>query len=169
MPRPSAAFGISGDVIEDEGKREMMIREVEMIEREFFTVGWTGGGKQINRMFEANGWPIKFGPFGRECETLEQRRACRNILEENRDFLQDIFDTRGISVRLEIPFDDESSVLCPANVDLKLCQVYLGYDKLFRFTLEERVAKKEAMFREVARAFNLGQGDPLNKIKVIGL
>lgn len=168
MLRLNAGVGISGDVLDSAKRLEQAIEKMEKIAMEAYTVAWVGGGIQLNREFELRGWPIKYGPFGRECETIEQKLTCKRILEKNRDSLQDVFDIRGIPIRVETPINDEANVVCPVNVDLKLCQVYIGYDKLFRFTLVERVETKVAMFKEVAKAFNLGKGDPCDKIKVLG-
>jgi hypothetical protein len=120
-------------------------------------------------MYEERGWPRKkHGPLGRECETLEQKQACRDVAEEVQRDLQDFFAEKGIIAEVIIPFDDAGSVLCPINVDVKMIAAYNGFSVLYRLTLKERVKEKRKNMYGAIRKLRLGKGDPRKKLKIIG-
>lgn len=74
-----ALIKISGDLI---SKKEV-IDKIREISQEYFTVITIGGGTQISEAFQRKGFPIKFGPLGREAGSLEEKQLARDVLEKN--------------------------------------------------------------------------------------
>jgi acetylglutamate kinase len=152
MARKTAFIKISGDLI---SKKEV-INEIRGISKEYFTVIAVGGGTRISEVFQKKGFPIKFGPLGRETGSLEEKQLARDILEKNQMEIQDFLAKEDIAATVIIPFVDVASVLCPVNGDLCVLAAYLGFDTLHVFTLKERAEQKRKEFEKYP------------KIKVVG-
>jgi hypothetical protein len=152
MSRKTALIKISGDLL---SKKEV-IDKIREISKEYFTVIAVGGGTQISEAFRQKGFPIKFGPLGRETGSLEEKQLTRDILEKNQMEIQDFLAKEGITATVIIPFMDVASVLCPINGDIFVLTAYLGFDKLYMFTLKEREEQKRKDFEKYP------------KIKVVG-
>lgn len=152
MTRKTALIKISGDLL----FKVEVIEKIREISREFFTVIIVGGGTQISEAFQQKGFPIKFGPLGRETNSLEERQLARDILEKNQMEIQDFLAEEEIVATVIIPFIDVASVLCPINGDIFVLMAYLGFDNLFIFTLKERREQKQKEFEKYP------------KIKIIG-
>lgn len=138
MTRKTALIKISGDLL---NKKEV-IDKIREISGEYFTVIIIGGGTQISEAFQQKGLPIKFGPLGRESDSLEEKQLARDVLEKNQMEVQDFLAKEGITATVIIPFMDVASVLCPINGDIFVLTAYLGFDNLYVFTLQEREEKK---------------------------
>ena len=152
MVRKTALIKISGDLL---SKKEV-IDKIREISKEYFTVTTVGGGTQISEAFQKKGFPIKFGPLGRETGSLEEKQLTRDILEKNQMEIQDFLAKEGVTATVIIPFMDVASVLCPINGDIFVLTAYLGFDKLYMFTLKERKEQKRKDFEKYP------------KIKVVG-
>lgn len=152
MARKTALIKISGDLI----SRKEVIDKIREISKEYFTVITVGGGSQISEAFQNKGFPIKFGPLGRETGSLEEKQLARDVLEKNQMEIQDFLAEEGITATAIIPFIDMASVLCPINGDIFVLAAYLGFDELYIFTLEEREEQKRKDFEKY------------QKIKVVG-
>ena len=136
---------------------------------------FAGGGEQINTAFREKGWPIRFGPFGRICETFEQRQAARDVLERNAADLEDFLDARRIPARVVLPVlnSEMGDVLTHVNTDFALLAAWNGYDRLLSYTLEKRVKRKEKIYRNVWDLFKEMSDLPIDpdapyKIEVVG-
>ncbi len=156
--RPTAFVKMSGDFAES---RADVIAWIKKLSEVYYVVVCIGGGKQINAEFERRGWPIKFGPLGRETETFEQRQAARDALELNEARVQDLFDQQGIVVHVITPVLIVGNVLCHVNGDTMVETVYLGYDRSFVLTLDERVADKRKRFSD-------RKGVAYPKVEIVG-
>ncbi len=152
MARKTALIKISGDLI---SKKEV-IRKIREVSKKYFTVITTGGGTQISEAFQQKGFPINFGPLGRETGSIEEKQLARDILEKNQMEIQDFLSEEGIAATVIVPFMDIASVLCPINGDIFVLTAYLGFDNLYIFTLKEREKKKRKEFEKYP------------KVKVVG-
>lgn len=152
MARKTALIKISGDLL---SKKEV-IDKVREISQEFFTVVTVGGGTQISEAFQQKKFPIKFGPLGRETDSLEEKQLARDILEKNQMEIQDFLAGEGIAATVIIPFVDVASVLCPVNGDIFVMAAYLGFDNLYIFTLKDREKKKRSEFEKYPKVEVVG-------------
>jgi acetylglutamate kinase len=144
MARKTALIKISGDLL---SKKEVT-EKIREISQEYFTVVTVGGGTQISEAFQQKGFPIKFGPLGRETGSLEEKQLARDVLEKNQMEIQDFLAAEGIVATVIVPFTDVASVLCPINGDVFVLAAYLGFDELHVFTLKERTEKKRKEFEK---------------------
>ncbi len=164
MIKQNALIKISGSLL----KNKKAIGEIRKISKKYFTVILIGGGEKINKAFRKKGWKVKFGPLGRVTKTLKEKQLARDILEENQELVQDMFDDMGISARVVIPVDDIATVLCHVNGDVKVLSAYNGFDKIFIFTFKDIVEKKKKWLKELAGCFKHIEKGSLDKIKVLG-
>lgn len=109
-----------------------------------------------HQAFQERGFPIVFGPLGRETKTFEERQLARDVLEENQSVIQDLLAEHGITATVIIPVRDIGSVLCHSNGDILTREAYHGFDRLYILTLAERVKSKKKEF------------ESLPKIEIIG-
>jgi acetylglutamate kinase len=164
MSKPNAYVIISGNLLENEDALDWLRKLV----KEYHVSVCIGGGEQINQAFQERGWENKFGPMGRICETLEQRQVCEKVLKENQAIIQDLFNEKGITAEVKIPFGYDGDVLSPVNNDHMISRVYNGHDRIFRLTTIEKKAKKEAFFKEFSRVCQeIGKGT-LDKLEILG-
>ena len=138
--RPPVFVKVSGDLF----YRPDVIEWIRKLAAEYYVVILVGGGTQINEAFEEAGFEVgEHGPLGRETKNLEEKQLARDILEVNKDVLQDLLALRGISAYVEKPVWEVAGVLCHINADIFTLAVYHGFDKLFVLTLESRVQAKK--------------------------
>jgi len=143
-----------------------------------------GGGEQINKEFEKEGWPIDFGPLGRKTQNLRQRQRARSILEQHAADMEDLVDDLGIHAWIFIPVVDSEvgKVLSHINKDLLPIFLYNGYDHFFIYTIKANVEQKRRFYawywqisrcsldqRYVPTQFKLDPNDFPEKIEVIGV
>lgn len=140
--RKTAFVKLSGDLVE----REDVLEWIRSLTVDHYVVICTGGGTQINDAFKAKGFLIEFGPLGRETRSFEQRQLARDVLERNRDDIQDLLAARGISAVVIIPVLDIASVLCHINGDVYVLAAYLGFDRVCVLTLKDRAEEKRRAF-----------------------
>lgn len=176
MARPNAFVKISGSLLGNPAVLEWL-RELA---RFYFVVICIGGGEQINKAFEAKGIPINFGPLGRITRSFVERQIARDILEKNQAITQDLLDEEGVNARVIVPVMEVGGVICHVNGDAMILTAYLGYDKLFILTTEDKVEQKKLWLEQVAEVFSViekGKIDntepvtekkTLDKIEVIG-
>lgn len=154
MGRKTALVKISGDL----HQRNDVIEWIRKTSAEYFTVVLVGGGTQINEAFKEAGFKVgKHGPLGRETESFEESQLARDILERNQEKVQDLLAERGVHATVVIPVLDIGSVLCHINGDIYILTAYLGFDKIFVLTCQDRVKSKKLALRKYR-----------NKIQVIG-
>lgn len=134
---------VSGDLTSPSKELAEFIRRLS---NEFFVVICLGGGTQINKAFEDKGFEIKFGPLGRETNSLEQRQLARDILEMNQAKFQDALQSDGIHASVVIPVLEIGTVLCHVNGDQYVLAAYQGFDSIFVVTLPERLEAKKKDF-----------------------
>lgn len=151
----TAFVKVSGDLV----KKPEVIEWIKKLTRNFFTVICVGGGTQISAEFQKRGWPVRFGPLGRETESFAQRQLARDVLEKNQLAVQDLLASRGIAAAVIIPVLDIGSVLCPVNGDIFVRLVYLGFDRLHVLTYESRAGKKQKYFRDLPKVQVIGFPD----------
>ncbi|MCC2631112.1 MAG: hypothetical protein K0S38_921, partial [Candidatus Paceibacter sp.] len=100
-------------------------------------------GTQINEAFTTNGYAIHFGPLGRETNTFEERQLARDVLEKNQAEIQDLLAEQKIQATVILPVLDIGSVLCHVNGDIFAMAAYLGFDKVYVLTLDDRKEQKQ--------------------------
>jgi len=144
MSKKTSLIKISGDLL----TKKDVIAKIREISKKYLTVITVGGGTQISEAFQQKGFPIKFGPLGRETNSLEEKQLARNILEKNKKEVQNFLDKENIPATVIIPFVDIASVACPINGDTFVLATYLGFDKLYIFTLSGREDKKRKEFEK---------------------
>lgn len=145
MGRQNALVKVSGDLC----GREDVLEWIRKLSVEYFTVVLVGGGTQINEAFQKAGLKIKkHGPLGRETETLKESQLARDVLEENQEKIQDLLATRGVMATVVIPVLEIGTVLCHINGDVYILTAYLGFDKIFVLTYENRVKEKKRAFKK---------------------
>lgn len=164
MPKPNAFVKISGNLLENAAVLEWL-RELAKI---YFVAICIGGGEQINEAFEKQGFPIEFGLLGRETSSLEGRQLARDVLERNQASIQDQLDDVGVNARVIIPVTDIGSVLCHINGDVLFLAAYIGFDKLFMLTTEDKVKAKKLWLEQIIAALKVNNKGELNKIEVVG-
>jgi hypothetical protein len=152
MLRKTALIKISGDLVNN----DETIEKIREISQEYFTAVLIGGGTQISEAFKQKGFPIKFGPLGRETETIEERQLTRDVLEKNQAEIQDFLAEKKIMATVIVPIREIASVLCPVNGDVFVLEAYIGYDKIFIFTLKERAEKKRDEFEKYPKIEIIG-------------
>jgi len=150
--RESALIKVSGDLL---GNKEA-IEKIREISQKCFTVVLVGGGAQINEAFEKRGFPVRFDKMGREIGSLEGKQVARDVLEINQADIQDLLDQEKIAARVVIPVLDIASVLCHVNGDVFVITAYLGFDRLYIFTLAEREEEKRMKFQSYPKVEIVG-------------
>ena len=137
--RKTAFVKISGDLI----REDKVLEWIRNLANDFFVVVCTGGGSQISEALSARGLNSHFGPLGRELESFEARQIARDVLEINRDDVQDLLASKGITAVVVIPVLDMGFVLCHVNGDVYTMAAYLGFDRVIIVTRKDREEKKQ--------------------------
>lgn len=145
--KQTAFVKISGDLL----SRDDVIDWIRVLAQDYFVVICSGGGAQINKAFEEKGISTVFGPLGREIERFEDRQLAREVLEKNQVEIQDLLHDKNIHATVVIPILDIGSVLCHVNGDIYVLAAYLGFDKSYVLTLENRAAKKREEFKAYSK------------------
>jgi len=139
---PNVLIKVSGDVAESQKFLDFVIAKAKTN----YVVVISGGGTKISNALEEAGFPIKFDDkHGRITETWEERRIARDILEQEQKKLQDKFIGKGIIVMAPILYP--GTVLCHINGDNLVKAIYLGFEEIYVFTLQDRLEKKQAFFK----------------------
>lgn len=139
---------ISGDLLE----KENVFDTLRELYKENSIVVLIGGGAQINQAFREKGYPIrKFGPLGRETSSLAEKQVMLSVLERNKKHFRALLKRKGIIASVIVPFFNIEDVLCPVNGDVFVKTAYLGFDKVYILTLQERLEKKKKQFKELPK------------------
>ncbi len=164
MTKPNALVKISGNLI----KNEEALKWLRLLSESNHVVVCPGGGEQINQAFEEKGFKVKFGPLGRETNTLEEKQLARNILEKNQACVQDWLDEQGIHARVEIPFKNFATVSCLIKADIMVLAAYRGFDVIYILTTKEKEKEKKAWLKRITKALTEKPGQKLDKIIIAG-
>ncbi len=133
-------------------REQVFIDWVKNISKEYLVVICVGGGAQINKALKPHGLHKKpHGPLGREIDEFAHKQIARDVLERNRDQLRDILAEQGVSASVIVPVLDVGTVLCHVNGDTFVLAAYLGFDRLFVITTNERLAKKQKQFSHLPK------------------
>lgn len=144
---------VSGDLI----PRPDVIKQIRLIEKDYFITLLPGGGSKISAELDKRRISYKFGPLGREIESLEGKQVARDILKDHQTKVQNLLKREGIKAEVIPSFRYMGSVLCHVNGDLMVMEAYVNYPKLFVFTLEgERLEKKKRAFRKYPKVEVIG-------------
>ncbi len=142
--RKNCFVKISGDLI---NINHEMLEWIKGLTDSHYVVICVGGGTQINAAFEKAGFAVgKFGPLGRETNSLEERQLARNVLEKNQAMVQDFLSENGINAVVEIPVIQSGTVLCHINGDQYVVSAYNGFDILYIVTTLDRLNDKRKEF-----------------------
>lgn len=148
MARRRAFVKVSGDLCTS----PEFLGFVWRLSREYFVVICVGGGTQINQAFTEAGLPVgTHGPMGRETRSPEEHRLAQNVLEKNRTLLLDKLESLGICARVIIPVLEIGSVACHVNGDQMVRTAYIGFDKLYVITTNDRKDKKIEEFVDLPK------------------
>jgi len=152
MAKKNVLIKISGNLIENDD----VIAWLQQIAMNFHLVICIGGGTQINEAFEKHGFEIKFGPYGRETSSFEERQIARDVLETNQAQIQDLLGETGINAEVVIPIRSIGSVLCHINGDLYVLDGLLGFDKVCVLTELGNVEKKKIFYAQYPKVDVIG-------------
>lgn len=152
MKAKNVLFKVSGDLVNNTRFQEFVIEKA----KDNYVVVICGGGRQINKTLKKNGIkPYYNGNGARVTKSLKERDLQREVLWKVRDKLINVFIGKGVWV--VSPFIEVAAVECPINGDDMVIACYLGFDEVYVFTLNDRIMKKNQLFRK------------FKKIKVIGV
>ncbi len=133
---------VSGDVI----KNNYFTEFVTDLATQYFVVVVVGGGTEISERLSKAGYEIIFDDIhGRVTESWEERKIARDVLEKKAKALQDFFVGKGVFVVPSVI--NIAGVTCHINGDNYIKSAYLGFDKLYVFTLKDRVEQKKQIFK----------------------
>lgn len=110
-----------------------------------YTVVILGGSTHISEALREAGYTVRFNEHGRVTTSWEERKIARDILEKDAKELEDKFIGKGVVVISPILY--AGSVLCHINGDNLVKALYLGFDKIYVFTLKERFEAKKSVFK----------------------
>jgi acetylglutamate kinase len=141
----------SGDVTE---RQEFLDFITEKSKKDYVVV-ICGGGSKINKALKEGGYSVQFDDSGRRItKTPEEKTIARNILEKERNILQDKFYTKNVFVLLPILY--AGAVICHINGDDLVKAYELGFDEIFIFTKEKRIEKKKLIFKNNPKVTIIG-------------
>ena len=152
MTQRNVLVKISGNLIEN----EEVIAWLQQLTVDFHAVICTGGGTQINEAFKERGFAIKFGPYGRETSSFEERQLARDVLEINQAQIQDLLREKNINAEVVIPVKNIGSVLCHINGDLYVLDGLLGFDRICVLTEQMNVEKKKSFYAQYPKVEVIG-------------
>lgn len=137
---------VSGDLTQN----EKFIKFVEKKSETSYVVVICGAGQKINEAFEKMGFEVTFDNLhGRITKNDEERDVALQVLEEEKEKLQKIFNSERVLV--VSPVIRLGKVLCHINGDNYVKAAYLGFDESYVFTLARRVEKKKHIFKDYPR------------------
>jgi len=144
MPYPTALIKCSSRLL---GRPDVTAR-IREIRTTYALRFLGGGGEQISAAFTERGWQNEFGPFGRICQTFDQRLLAENILKRNAAEFEDLLQKAGIFGQMVLPVLDSEAgqVTCHVNGDMYPIICYNGYDKFYVFTMEGDVEQKQRYY-----------------------
>jgi len=152
MAKENVLVKISGNLIENNS----VISWLQQLAEKFHVVICTGGGTQINEAFEKHGFEIKFGPYGRETASFEERQIARDVLEINQLQIQDLLQEKNINAEVVIPVRNIGSVLCHINGDLFVLEGLLGFDRACVLTELGNVDNKKIFYQQYPKIEVIG-------------
>ncbi len=122
---------------------------IKKVSKKYILVICVGGGTQISEAFSLEGLKNdNFGPLGRETSTLKEKQLARDVLEKNKEKLENKLKERNICASVVIPVIEIGNVLCHVNGDQFALTAYHGFDLLFIVTTKERLEKKKEDFSD---------------------
>lgn len=168
VSKKSVGVKISGDLLGQNNQEVFDWLENTAYDNDLTII--VGGGTQINEAFVKKGLEIKFCPFGRICETKQQRRLAKKILKQNRKELAKILKIKGIKANLVLPMVKIGKKLCHVNGDIVILNAYIEYDIVFILTTKEREERKKRWLENLEKIFSNPQKkeEGLEKIQIIG-
>ena len=108
-----------------------------------------GGGTLITQALERRDIPFKFGPGGREIESLEGRLLAQQVLEEAMLLTIKNLEKRGIKAVVDIPVKEIGGKICHMNGDSYALALSANFDKIYMVTLEGRVKNLPKEFNKI--------------------
>ena len=97
-----------------------------------------GGGEPITKILEDNNIPFKFGPQGREIQSLEGRRLAQQVLEGEMAFVERKLQEIKIKAVVLIPEVKVNGKILHINGDNYALALYSNFDKTYFITKEGR-------------------------------
>ena len=155
MKKQNIFVKVSGDLFNSPD----FLKELKVIElHSLYLAICVGGGTQINAALVQAGFELgEHGPLGRGLRTTEERRIAKGVLYKNCTELKNLLDTASVTAELLVPIFESGPVMCHVNGDQYVRTMYNGFDRLYIFTTNDRVAKKVREFEN------------LPKVRIVGL
>jgi len=97
-----------------------------------------GGGDSITEILKREGIPYEFGPLGREIESVKGRDLAKQVLEEEKTFVEKKLQQRGIDAVVFVPVIKIGDRSCHINGDNYAISLYPNFDKIYIVTLKGR-------------------------------
>ena len=114
-----------------------------------------GGGSKINKVLKDAGYSIQFDDFGRRiAKTSEEKVIVQNVLEKERNLLQNKFDKKNVFVLSPIIY--AGTTTCHINGDDLTKAFELGFDQIFVVTKTKRIEKKKEIFKNHPKVTIIG-------------
>lgn len=141
MPKNILIKG-SGDVVD----KEEFLSFVRERAQNNYVVVICGGGTQVSDALKRAGYEIHYNEHGRVTQSWEERKIARDVLELEEKGLQD--KLIGTGAHVIAPVLKAGSVLCHINADNLVKAYYLGFEEIYVFTLNDRLAAKQKVFAQ---------------------
>jgi len=126
---------ISGDLIGEEKLYKWLLSISNSFNRLFILCG---GGSSIAKILKEEGISYRFGPQGREIQSLEGKRLAKQILEKEKDFVKRRLEEKGINATVFIPVIEIGDTIWHINGDSYAMALYPNFDRIYIVTLKGR-------------------------------
>ena len=97
-----------------------------------------GGGTKITNVLKEHSISFKFGPRGREIESLEGKKLAKQVLEEQKLYVERKLKERRIKAIVFIPVIEVGGWIFHINGDELALALYPNFDKIFIVTIKTK-------------------------------
>jgi len=132
-----ALIKVSGDLIKEERFYKWLSSISSSFNRLFILCG---GGSSITKALKEKDIPYRFGPQGREIQSLEGKLLAKQVLEEEKVFVERKLEEMGINATVFIPAIEIKEEIFHMNGDNYALALYPNPNlkKIYIVTLEGR-------------------------------
>ncbi len=126
---------VSGSLVKDDKFYDWLLTIADDLNELFILCG---GGDSITEILKKEGIPYEFGPGGREIKSAKGKRLAKQVLEEEKIFVEKKLWKKGIDATVFIPVLQIGDRICHINGDSLAVALYPNFDKIYIVTLEGR-------------------------------
>lgn len=126
---------VSGTLIKDERFYNWLLSILSPVNNLFVLCG---GGDSITEALKKENIPYEFRPQGREINSTRGKHLAKQILEEEKIFVERKLQEKGINVCVFIPVVEIGGKIYHINGDSYAIALYPNFDKIYIVTLKER-------------------------------